>query len=91
MLKFGLVFVVFGYVCSHLCKNLNYEWITNLIFEILGFEQFGLEINDVLEWSMKKKIFDYISYFLYFNLVLEIVLEELMCSRIFNFNFEGSF
>lgn len=46
----------------------------------------ALENNNILKWFLKLKIFIYTSfYFAMGNLVSELILDELMWSRIFSF------
>jgi len=44
-----------------------------------------LENNNILKWFLKLKIFNYISFFAMVSLVPELILDELMWSRIFSF------
>jgi len=62
---------------------LNFEWITNLVFQIVGMKQFSLWINNIKIWSKKFKSSITSTLVFWVNIILQIVseLDGLTCSR----------
>lgn len=54
---------------------LNFEWITNLVFQIVGIKQFSLWINNIKIWSKKFKSSITSKLVFWVNIILQIVLE----------------